>query len=240
MEYALYIIVSIIIILVVISKTPIFKGFVGETRVKFRLGKSNKDKYVLNNVKFKIDGKSTQIDHIVINRNGIFVIETKNLSGRIYGNDTKKEWTQVLKYGKVKNKFYSPVKQNANHIYNLKQIVGDNYPFKSIVVFVKGNVKYIESNNVYSLYRFKKILNKKIGDTYLTKEDRKKIYDLIEITVKEKNVTTIEHIRNINKMKNNIDNNICPRCGSNLTLKHSEYGPFFGCSNYPNCRFIKK
>ncbi len=240
MEYALYLIVSIIIILVVISKTPVFKGFIGETRVKFRLGKTNKDKYVLNNVKFKIDGKSTQIDHIVINKYGIFVIETKNLSGRIYGNDTKKEWTQVLKYGRVKNKFYSPVKQNASHIYNLKQIVGDKYPFKSIVIFVKGNVKYIESNNVYSLYRFKKILNKKIDDTYLTEEDRKKIYDLIEITIKEKNVTTIEHIRNINKMKENVDNNICPRCGSKLILRHSKYGPFFGCSNYPNCTFKKK
>lgn len=240
MEYALYLLVSLIIILIVLAKTPIFKGFIGETRVKIRLGKSNKDRYVLNNVKFKIDGISTQIDHIVINKNGIFVIETKNLSGRIYGNDTKKEWTQVLKYGKVKNKFYSPIKQNASHIYNLKQILGDKYPFKSIVVFVKGNTRYIESNNVYSLYRFKKVLNQKLGDTYLTDEERKKIYDLIEVTIKEKNVSTIEHIKNINKMKNNIDNNICPRCGANLVLRHSEYGPFFGCSNYPNCRFKKK
>ena len=50
------------------------------------------------------NGKTSQIDHIVINSEGVFVIETKNYAGRIYGNDNQLEWTQVLVYGKVKNK----------------------------------------------------------------------------------------------------------------------------------------
>ena len=30
---------------------------------------------------------------------------------------------------------------------------------------------------------------------------------------------------------------ICPQCGSDLVIRHSKYGEFFGCSNYPHCRF---
>lgn len=33
---------------------------------------------------------------------------------------------------------------------------------------------------------------------------------------------------------------ICERCGSKLVLRKSAYGEFYGCSNYPKCKFIKK
>jgi DNA topoisomerase-1 len=32
----------------------------------------------------------------------------------------------------------------------------------------------------------------------------------------------------------------CPKCGNNLTLKHGRYGQFTACSNYPNCRYVKR
>jgi len=41
-------------------------------------------------------------------------------------------------------------------------------------------------------------------------------------------------------MKKDIDNNICPRCHSSLVLREGMYGEFYGCSNYPKCKFIKK
>ncbi len=31
----------------------------------------------------------------------------------------------------------------------------------------------------------------------------------------------------------------CPRCGSNLVVKHGRFGEFTACSNYPSCRFVK-
>lgn len=71
------------------------------------------------------NGNTTQIDHIVINPRGVFVIETKNYSGEIYGSENQREWTQVLAYGNVKNKLYNPLKQNATHVYNVKRIVGN-------------------------------------------------------------------------------------------------------------------
>ena len=53
----------------------------------------------------KSKNKTHQIDHVIVSSKGIFSVETKNYSGRIYGEDNQKEWTQVLNYGKVKNKF---------------------------------------------------------------------------------------------------------------------------------------
>lgn len=32
---------------------------------------------------------------------------------------------------------------------------------------------------------------------------------------------------------------VCPRCGGKMILRNSHRGSFYGCSNYPKCRFIK-
>ena len=121
--------------------TPKGRGILVEAYIRFIIGKTKEGKrYVINNYMIVDDGKSSQIDHILINKNGIFVIETKNYSGRIYGEDNQHEWTQVLNYGKVKNHFYNPVKQNATHIYRLAKLLPTDAPFFSVVVFTKDNV----------------------------------------------------------------------------------------------------
>jgi len=32
----------------------------------------------------------------------------------------------------------------------------------------------------------------------------------------------------------------CPECGNNLALKHGRYGQFIACSNYPQCKYVKR
>jgi len=32
----------------------------------------------------------------------------------------------------------------------------------------------------------------------------------------------------------------CPDCGNHLVLKHGRYGQFTACSNYPDCKFVKR
>lgn len=39
---------------------------------------------------------TTQIDHVVVSKFGVFAIETKNYRGEIYGNDDREEWTQII------------------------------------------------------------------------------------------------------------------------------------------------
>ena len=41
-------------------------------------------------------------------------------------------------------------------------------------------------------------------------------------------------------MCDKIARNICPRCGGKLVLRYGKYGQFYGCENYPNCKFVKK
>ena len=69
-------------------------GFFGEFWTRRELKKLNKEYKVINDVMIKTeDGKTHQIDHIVISKYGIFVIETKQLNAYIIGNDYDKNWT---------------------------------------------------------------------------------------------------------------------------------------------------
>ena len=206
----LFIIIIILVLLFFIAKailkSPKFKGIKGENKVKKKLGNSiSNQKYVLNDIIIKEGENTSQIDHVVINKFGIFVIETKNYAGQIYGNDYDQEWTQVLQYGKVKNKFYSPVKQNLTHINRIKSIVNmDNVPIKSIVVFVQGNINHINSKYVYKLKDIKNIIEKPIENgCILTTSDINKINNLLKNNINSSNVTLKEHVKNIKtKYKN--------------------------------------
>lgn len=71
------------------------RGFMGEFWVKTELNKLPKDKYkVLNNVMFKTNTSTHQIDYIVISKFGIFVVEMKNYYGLITGDKYKDKWVQ--------------------------------------------------------------------------------------------------------------------------------------------------
>lgn len=239
-----YFLIILFVVVFIILKLPSVKGIIGETIIKIVIGKNSqnqkKKKYVINDLVLEIaPGKTAQIDHVVINQNGIFVIETKNYSGRIYGNESQMQWTQVLNYGKVKNQFYSPVKQNQTHIYAIQKILNQNATIHSIVVFVKGNTQYIQSPNVYTIRGLIQKLKTSSGKM-ISPEQMDVIYDALVANDKRSTISRAEHIANIEMMKNNIANNICPRCGSNLVLRHGKSGDFMGCSQYPHCRFTKK
>ena len=82
-------------------KSPTFKGWFGEKMVeKAANRKLPHDSYHdLQNVTLATDEGSTQIDHIYVSRFGIFVVETKNYKGWIYGKVKDAKWTQNI-YGK--------------------------------------------------------------------------------------------------------------------------------------------
>lgn len=130
--------------------TAATRGIEGERRVAKILGKSSPEQsyYVINDYFFVSGRVSCQIDHIVVSKYGVFVIETKNLSGRIYGKDTDQTWTQVLNYGKNKYKIYNPVKQNMGHINCLKTILPYNTKIFGMVVFISADIRFLKSNHV--------------------------------------------------------------------------------------------
>ena len=236
MPFLIIIAIVLIIILAAYLKKPETRGKRGENKVKWVIGETiENEQYVINDLILSNNGSSSQIDHVVINPRGVFVIETKNYSGEIYGSENQREWTQVLAYGKVKNKVYNPIKQNATHVYNVKKIIG-NLPIHSLIVFVQNNTYHIDANNVIPLSALKRILCS--GTPVLTVNQMKKAYNLLLASKTE--ISTQEHVKNIRAQQRNVEHGICPRCGGNLVLRNGKYGEFFGCSNYPKCKFIKK
>ncbi len=94
-----------------------------------------RDGYTLRNVYLpKDNGETSEIDLLFITQKGIFVFESKNYSGWIFGNDEDRYWIASLPNGQ-KNKFYNPVMQNKTHIKWLRNYVGEGIPFFSIIVF---------------------------------------------------------------------------------------------------------
>lgn len=220
-------------------KTPSGRGWLGEFYVRLVIGKTKPGvKYVINDCRIRVsEDKTSQIDHIVVNANGVFVIETKNYSGRIYGQENQQEWTQVLNYGKVKNKLYNPIKQNKTHVYHISKVIGADIPIISAVVFVQGNTRYISADGVYNLGGLKRMIRK--GNAELTAEQMQDIYDKLS-AADDKTITASEHIHNIRNLQNNVANDICPRCGKKLVVRYGKNGSFMGCEGYPQCRFTKK
>ena len=225
----------------IVLSLPVVKGKIGEARVSSKLKRLSKKNggHVINNVIIPgEDGKTSQIDHIYVCKYGVYVVETKNYAGRIYGTDGQNHWTQVLAYGNTKNKLYNPVKQNLTHIIRLKELLNLEVEPTSVVVFVKANINNVTSAYVYEIYKLKYLIRgaKVVMDDIYVEDVSNRIMEYKLNPVK----TTKQHVKDIKDMKRGISNNICPRCGASLVLRHSDNGDFYGCSNYPKCKFIKK
>lgn len=116
-----------------------FKGVLGETVINVAMWlKLEKEVYHrLNNITLPLpNGGSTQIDHIIVSVHGIFVIETKNYKGWIYGNEKQRQWTQVFANGR-KYKFQNPLRQNYLHIKSLADLLDlEMSYFHSMIAFI--------------------------------------------------------------------------------------------------------
>ena len=133
------------------------KGVIGEGVSRlFFMGLDTNEYKVLHNITLQnTEGKTTQIDHIIVSIYGVFVVETKNYQGWIYGNEIDRQWTQVIY--KKRQQFYNPIKQNQGHIKALKGMLPEykNIPFISIINFSpKATLKEIQihSSHVYVVY----------------------------------------------------------------------------------------
>jgi len=195
-----------IFVVILMFKSPWAKGKVGEffvnTANKYQLDKDIYTSIEDITVKLK-NGNTVQIDHVVVSKYGIFVIETKNYKGWIYGDERGKTWTQVN--FKQKHKFQNPLHQNYGHIKALQETMRelieiDINKFVSVVVFmgesefktdmpinvIKG-IKYIDyiksfDEEILNNREIKSIINK-IGRNRLEqgfKTDREHVENLRE------------------------------------------------------------
>lgn len=212
----------------------------GEHAVAKLLGRTIEgERYVLNDLLFMSQGQSVQVDHVLIDKSGILVVETKNYSGTIEGNESQIKWIQHFGYDTIHNEFYNPIRQNNSHIYHISQVLPIATAISGIVVFVNCYSLKVESSSVCTLWDLRGLLSQRTKNI-LHPEQMKLCYDVLTQQCAACPISKEEHIENIHKTLDNINHNICPRCGCTLVERKGKYGMFLGCYNYPRCTFTKK
>lgn len=155
---------------------------------------------LLSNVMIKRENGTSQIDHILIGRKGVFVIETKDYSGKIYGEQYSKYWTQKLN-GR-KNTFYNPIRQNYGHVKALEEILNRRDIFISLIVFTnKSKIKKVKSEiPVIQVKMLKKFIRKYKTDIGLSKDEISEIYDAINRKNIISNRAIRKHVKRLRKI----------------------------------------
>jgi len=237
--------------LAAITKTNWFKGKHGEFKVKLlQFIYLNKNTYkTLHDITLQSKDGTTQIDHAIISKFGVFVIETKNYGGKIYGRFEDLTWTQ--KFYKTSNKFQNPIRQNYKHVATISENFG--IPLRkihSVVVFVgKSEFKTEVPENVTSTSTYIKYIKSK-QDILLTDAEVDSIYEKIQQSrLKPSIKTNRQHVKNLNerhekKIDKSISFSTCPLCQSKMVEREIKSGPkagnkFLGCSKYPACKGIR-
>lgn len=119
-------------LLVGLLKSPWAKGHIGELLVRlFAHWQLDKQTYRrLHNVTLNTPDGTTQIDHVFLSPYGLFVLETKNMSGWIFGSEKQTQWTQKLY--KHTFKFQNPLRQNYKHLKALEAFLNTNRALESV------------------------------------------------------------------------------------------------------------
>lgn len=185
------------------------------------------------------NGMTSEIDLLMIHEKGIFVFESKNYSGWIYGDAQQLNWTQSLK-GRHKNKFYNPIRQNQNHIKVLAEHLGKPVSaFVSYIVFSERcSLKSVPQNTRDVIIVRRPEMLKELRATL---KNSPIVYTHEEIRAMERQLRSMtdqtaeqkeQHIEDITTK--------CLFCGSDLVLRKGRRGKFWGCSAYPKCKYTRK
>lgn len=174
------------------------KGFVGESAVAKKLSGF---RYSVHDLLFNDGIKSVQIDHIVITRSGIHVIETKNYGGKIYGKPDSKTWYQYV--GTKKSEFMNPVRQNQGHIWALQRVLGNRNDdlFHSYVVFTDKATIATELP-IVALSEIKGKIEER--SPFLSEDQVEGLYKKIMTIKKNNTITKRQHIKSVQKRMKNV------------------------------------
>lgn len=215
MEY-LFILIPVIIIVLIILLALISKPkriseehqrinyLTDEELVANELEKLVKDNkgYLINNLCFKDEeGYSSEIDHILITKAGVFVIETKSNYGKIYGNENDIKWQSYYKDTNETKKIINPVLQNKGHINHLRKMFKRNSPkMYSVIIILYGDISDIKINNVYHLNDAINYIKNKMSQNIHDDNYVDKIYKLFVNLKNRYEISKEEHNKNVNSV----------------------------------------
>lgn len=236
------------------------RGLGGESQIyKCLQDLTGYKRFLVNCYVPKENGEKTEIDVILLHESGIYVLESKNFSGWIFGAENQTYWTQTLpdrRGGSKKIRFLNPMIQNAVHMKWLKVFLQEeSLPFYSYIVF--GNHCTLKQIHVTSERHH--VLNQssllediahraEMGEQQLSPDQIDCIYDkllpLTEADVAEKDLHIQQLREKYHPLPEDAAKGVCPWCGHELVLRTAKKGSnagkrFWGCSNFPRCHYIK-
>lgn len=235
-----------IVLALAVFRSSWFKGWFGEGFVRFsaklRLP-ANVYRPIHNVTLPTLDG-TTQIDHIFVSEFGVFVIETKNMKGWIFGGEKQRQWTQTI--FKQSYKFQNPLHQNYKHVKALESALGIPLDaIQSVVVFTGDSTFKTEMPaNVTRGGGFVRYI-KSFSDPILSESQVQEIVSQIESGRLEPGWrTNRQHVQQLRTRADVSAERKCPACGSMMILRTAKHGAnagnqFWGCSGYPRCRTVQ-
>lgn len=237
-----------VLVLVALFKSRWFKGKLGEffvnSSAKLRL--DNRTYHLIKNVTLPTEDGTTQIDHIIVSIYGVFVIETKNMKGWIFGAKDQRIWTQ--KIFKESHKFQNPLFQNYKHTQTLKELLQLNdKQIHSVIAFMgEATFKTEMPENVTQGGGYTRYIKSKTTPV-LTEHEVSAIIDKIEQgRLLPSWKTDRAHVAYLNeKAAERMTQNLCPKCGAAMVLREVKKGEnagkqFWGCVSYPKCRGVRE
>lgn len=242
-------------------------GLQGEKEIAFELKNANIGMYVLHDITLTFEDLKAQIDYVIVTKGSVYLIECKNLIGNITV-DNKGQFSRefVVNGRKIKEGIYSPYTQAQRHkeiikkrwlsktnklLATMREKYFDNYWYKPLVVLSNSksilNTKYAPreiKNNTIRVDQLIDYIKNDIANYDKDLYSSKKTMEEIAQSFLESNVS--EYVSIADRYKDEVgkeevvNDGICPSCGGKLVKREGKYGEFFGCSNYPKCRFTRK
>ena len=236
-----------LLLIVSVFKSRWLKGVFGEFLVNRLLSKLPESDYTLiKDVTLPTSDGTTQVDHIVVSKYGIFVVETKNMKGWIFGSARQKQWTQ--KIYRHSSKFQNPLHQNYKHIKALETLLGcSEEHLHSVIVFIGDSTFKTEMppNVTYARGSIRYI--QQFNDVVFSDNDYARLTESINrLKLKRGVITDLKHRKHVKEVvASKVSSNECPRCGSEMVLRETKRGEnigkqFWGCSTFPKCRAVKQ
>lgn len=221
------------------------KGLIGEDLIADILYESFPGKFqVFRNLYVPYKDATTELDIVMVHETGIFVFESKNYRGWIYGSMGDLNWTQMFPNRRTRP-FYNPIRQNRNHIKALSQYLDiPSRFFRSCVVFSdECELRKVPETSALTIITQTSDLEERLRHTISAlpsafhSEEIQAISDRLFPLTQVDSEVKAKHIEDIRQAQ---ESNICPFCGQPLVLREGRYGSFFwGCSSYPRCNFTR-
>ncbi len=189
--------------LILFFKSAWFKGWFGEFIVKRAARSLDEATYKpFHNVTLQTTDGTTQIDHVFVSRYGVFVVETKNYKGWIFGGERQAKWTQ--KIYRHTNSFQNPLRQNYKHckaIQALLDIPEDS--IHSVIAFVgDATFKTAMPDNVTQGRGFVRYIQSKQGVVFDGEQVQALAYAIESGRLEATMATNRAHVRDLQRQHN--------------------------------------